>query len=279
VERDRRILEEWRKHPGLGPSQVKNQLRRKGLKTSTNTVRRVMEEAGYQPPKVKRERVPDDRYEAVRPNQLWHLDFFHRFVHKQEVFILLLVDDYSRFLVGHAVWEVERAEAVLRAFESAVARHGRPEMVMSDGGSAFYSWKGIGRFTAFLEELGCDQFIATRPQTNGKNEVLNANVQKELFSTEIFLDLGQLQRRLDAWVAFYNFRRTHHALGGILVPADRYFGRAEEVLAHIEAGRSPEGVGDPIPAFERMLDLFKVTSQKGEVSVNLMGRQIWPPTK
>jgi transposase InsO family protein len=277
VERDRRILEEWRKHPGLGPSQVRNQLRRKGLKTSTNTVRRVMEEEGYTPPKVKRDRVRDDRYEAVRPNQLWHLDFLHRYVHKQQVFILLVVDDFSRFIVGWSIWEVERAEAVLTTFEGAMARHGRPEMVMSDGGSAFYAWKGIARFTTFLEELGCDQMIATRPQLNGKNEVLNANVQKELFSTEVFLDLGQLQRRLDAWVSFYNCRRTHHALGGLLVPADRYFGRAEEVLAQVEAGRSPEGVGEPISLAERALDLLKVSSEQGEVSVTLMGQRVWPP--
>jgi putative transposase len=277
VERDRRILEEWRKHPGLGPSQVRNQLRRKGLKTSTNTVRRVMVEAGYAPPRVKRDRVSDDRYEAVRPNQLWHLDFLHRYVHKQKVFVLLVVDDFSRFIVGHSVWEVERAEAVLQTFESAVTRHGRPEMVMSDGGSAFYAWKGIARFTSLLEELGCDQMIAQRPQLNGKNEVLNANVQKELFATEVFLDLGQLQRRLDAWVAFYNLRRTHHALGGLLVPADRYFGRADEVLAQVEAGRSPEGVGEPVCLAERVLDLLKVTSERGEVSVTLMGRRVWPP--
>ncbi|MFU8803576.1 MAG: transposase [Bradymonadaceae bacterium] len=45
--RDREILAQWRKHPGLGPSQIKNQLRREGIKVATNTVRRVMEDAGY----------------------------------------------------------------------------------------------------------------------------------------------------------------------------------------------------------------------------------------
>jgi hypothetical protein len=38
----------------------------------------------------------------------------------------------------------------------------------------------------------------------------------------------------------YNNARTHHALGGLLVPADRDFGRAEQVLARIEAGASRE---------------------------------------
>lgn len=68
-QRDREILGEWRKHPGLGPSQIKNQLRRRGIKVSVATTRRVMEEQGYRPPKVKRE-PHDERFEAVRPNVL-----------------------------------------------------------------------------------------------------------------------------------------------------------------------------------------------------------------
>jgi transposase-like protein len=47
AQRDREILGEWRKHPGLGPSQIKNQLRRRGIKVSVVTTRRVMEEQGY----------------------------------------------------------------------------------------------------------------------------------------------------------------------------------------------------------------------------------------
>jgi transposase-like protein len=54
AQRDAEVLAEWKRHPGLGPSQVRNQLRRKGVKVSTRTVRRVMEDAGYRPPRVKR---------------------------------------------------------------------------------------------------------------------------------------------------------------------------------------------------------------------------------
>ncbi len=73
AQRDREILAEWKQHPGLGPSQVRNQLRRPGIKVAVATTRRVMEDAGYRPPKVTRERY-DKRYEPVRPNHLWHLD-------------------------------------------------------------------------------------------------------------------------------------------------------------------------------------------------------------
>ena len=165
----------------------------------------------------------------------------------------------------------------METFSAAVARHGRPEKVLSDGGSAFHSWRGVGRFTSLLTELEVDQIVAENPQTNGKLEVLNANIQKELFNQEKFFDLGETQRRFLAWIDFYNFRRTHHALGGLLVPADRYFGRTEEVLACIEAGKPPGGVGEPAPVGERQLDLFRISSHRGQVELHLLGHRIRLP--
>lgn len=276
VERDRRVLAVWRKHPGLGPSQIRNQLRRAGLKVSVHTVRVTMEEHGYVPPKVRKKEVHDERYEAVRPNQMWHADFLHRYINRLPVYVLLLIDDFSRFIVGWELWDAERVAAVIETFERAVARHGRPESMMSDGGSGFWSWRGVGQFTKRLEEYDIDQLIAKTPQVNGKLEILNANVQKELFNVDRFFDLAETRRRLEAWVDFYNFKRTHHALGGLLVPADRYHGRADRVLAAIESGRSADGIGEPVSVAARLLDLLRVTSRGGQLEVTLLGQRLWP---
>jgi transposase InsO family protein len=271
--RDKEILDEWSRHPGLGPSQIRNQLRRKSIKVSTNTVRRVMEEAGYRPPKVER-KPHNQRFESVRPNHMWHLDFVQRNIHRANTFTLILIDDHSRYVVGHGVDEdAERADFVIAAFEEAVARHGRPEMVMHDKGSAFWSWKGISRFTALLTELGIDQIAAEHKEWNGKVEVFNANLHKELFDAHRFCDMTEMRRRLAAHLHWYNHARTHHALGGLLVPADRYYGRVDEVLARIEAGagRDPS---DLLDLRERCLELFKVTSKGGVAEVWLMGQRL-----
>jgi putative transposase len=273
---DKKVLKAWREHPGLGPSQIRNQLRRTGTKISVHSVRCVMEENGYMTPKTRRKEAHDQRYEGARPNQMWHADFLHRFINKQLIYILLLIDDFSRFIVGWCITDGERAEVVMDAFQQAVQRHGRPESMMSDGGSAFWSWKGVSQFTRLLEELEVDQIIATIPQVNGKLEVLNSNVQKELFNVDRFFDLTETRHRLEAWVDFYNFRRTHHALGGLLVPGDRYFGRSEQVLAAIEAGRSVDGLSEPLPVSARLLDLLRVTSRGGQLELHLMGQRLWP---
>jgi putative transposase len=272
AQRDREILTEWHRHPGLGPSQIKNQLRRRGVKVSVHTTRRVMEEAGYRPPKVKRE-PHDERYQAVRPNHCWHLDFVHRHINRASTFTLILIDDYSRFVVGHGVEEAERADLVLSTFEEAVRRHGRPEMVMHDKGSAFWSWRGISRFTALLTELGIDQIAAEFKEWNGKLEVFNANLAKEFFDQQRFYDMAEMRRRLAAHLSWYNEARTHHALGGLLVPADRYYGRVEQVLARIEAGAGRD-LSDGVELRDRCLELFKVTSRAGVPEVWLLGQKL-----
>jgi putative transposase len=272
AQRDREILAEWHKHPGLGPSQIVNQLRRAGIKVSVHTARRVMEEAGYRPPKVQRE-PHAERYEAVRPNHMWHLDFVQRYINRSSTFTLILIDDCSRYVVGHGVDDAERAAMVVETFEQAVERHGRPERVMHDKGSAFWSWRGISRFTQLLVELGIDQIVAEHKEWNGKVEVFNGNLHKELFNVHRFSDVAEMRRRLAAHLEWYNHGRTHHALGGLLVPADRYYGRVDEVLARIEAGAGRDA-SDLLELRERCLELFRVTSRGGVPEVWLLGKKL-----
>lgn len=272
AQRDNEILDEWHKHPGLGPSQIVNQLRRGGIKVGVHTARQVMEDAGYRPPKVRRE-PHDQRYEAVRPNHLWHLDFVHRNINRSSTFSLILIDDCSRYVVGHGVDDAERAAMVVETFERAVERHGRPERVMHDKGSAFWSWRGISRFTALLVEIGVDQIAAEHKEWNGKVEVFNGNLHKELFNVQRFCDVAEMRRRLAAHLDWYNHGRTHHALGGLLVPADRYYGRVDEVLARIEAGAGRDA-SDLLELRERCLELFRVTSRGGVPEVWLLGKKL-----
>jgi transposase InsO family protein len=272
-ERHQLILNTWKQHPLLGPSQIKNQLRRLGYKTSVNTVRNVMEEHGYVIPKIKRKEHTGS-YEAVRPRQLYHLDFFHLHVHKQKQVLLLIEDDFSRFIAGWTLVETENAEAVIEAFEKTVARYGKPEAVMSDRGTAFYSWSGVTRFENLLIEYGIDYFVARVPQTNGKVEALNATVQRELVRKIEFIDLADAARQIAQWVHYYNFARTHHALGGIQVPADRFFGCVEEMMARLKAGQGGSPL-DLLAGAERALELFKIITSGGSPEIYLLGKKIF----
>lgn len=271
-ERHQMVLSIWKQQPGLGPSQIRNQLKRKGYKISVNTVRAIMEEHGYVQPKVRRKDHTGE-YEAVRPFQLYHLDFVHFFVHRQKQCMLLMLDDFSRFIPGWTLLRSEHADGVITEFDAAVARYGKPDGVMSDRGSAFHSWRGLTRFETLLEEYGIDHYLAKEPQVNGKAEALAATVQKELTSQIEFTDLADAHRQITRWVRFYNYQRTHHALGGLLVPADRFHGWQEETLKRIEQGHGAD-FNDLLSPDSRGLELFKVISIAGKPAVYLMGQKV-----
>jgi len=187
---------------------------------------------------------------------------------------LILIDDHSRYVTGHGVDDAERADLVIETFKEAVQRHGRPEIVLHDKGAAFWSWRGISRFTALLTELGIDQIPAKFKEWNGKLEVFNANLHKEFFDVNRFYDVSEMRRRLVAHLHWYNHQRTSHALGGLLVPADRYYGRADEVLARIEAGGGRDGL-DALQLRHRCLEIFKVVSSGGVPEVWLLGQKLF----
>ena len=273
ADRDRRILKMWQQHPGYGPSQIRNMLRRNGFRVSVGTVRHVMEENGYLPPRLKRKEHVG-RYEAGRPRELYHLDFYHFFVHKQKQCVLFIEDDYSRFISGWALVSSERADCVIEAFEESVRRYGRPEGVMSDRGSAFHSWRGVSRFETLLEEYEVNYFLAKEAAVNGKVEALNASFQKECVNQQEFMDLSDAARGIGRWVEHYNHRRTHHGLGGLLVPADRFYGIAEQTLRKIEQGLGGESLELSNPD-NRGLELFRVVSHDGKPQLWLMGNKIW----
>ena len=272
VQRDRLILAMWRQHPGYGPSQIRNMLKRSGFKVSVGTVRQIIEENGYLPPKLKRKEHVG-RYEAGRPRELYHLDFYHFFIHKQKQCVLFIEDDFSRFIAGWAMVPTEQADPVIESFDLAVQRYGRPDGVMSDRGSAFHSWKGLSRFEALLEEYEVNYYLAREAAVNGKVEALNASFQKECVEQTEFMDVTDAARSIGRWVEHYNHRRTHHGLGGLLVPADRYYGVVEQTLRRIEQGLGAE-TPELTNSDSRGLDLFRVVSHGGKPQIWLMGQKI-----
>ena len=218
-----RALELWRTKPGLGPAQISNQMLREGKRISVSTVRGILEENGYTPPMVKPKPEQIVRYEAARPRELVHMDFKHFYINKQKCFLLLLQDDYSRFLCGHRLTESENIDTVIAIFEECVGRYGRMQTIMTDAGSAFYSWNGVNRFQKLIaDEYAIDHIKAGSPRSNGKVESVNKQIEKELLKVKEFSSLEEASLGIAEWVEFYNFERTHMGLPAGEVPADRF---------------------------------------------------------
>jgi len=69
---------------------------------------------------------------------------------------------------------------------------------------------------------------------------VNKHLQKELIRREEFKGVKGAEVAIEKWVKIYNYERTHQGLGGLLVPAERFHGRVDEVLKCMSEGLDPE---------------------------------------
>lgn len=233
------ILEWKKKHPSMGPAQIRAQLKRfNGWRLSIKAIARVLRGHGYAIVHTKARPVGPEpvRFEAPRRNALWQADFCEVRVGDERLHALLMLDDFSRFIVGHALSDAPSSAVVTATFRAAMARHGKPEAVRTDRGGAFVAYTKDGDFARVLEAELVDHIVgrAYSPRGGGKVESAVGTLKRELWECFHFEDREEAERRLAAFIADYNHRRAHMGIDG-LVPADRYFGRAEQVLARVDA--------------------------------------------
>ena len=233
------ILEIKRKHPSMGPAQIRAQLKRfRGWRVATKAIARVLRAHGHElVHRGSRPWGPEPiRFEAPRRNAIWQTDYAELRVGGERMTLLVILDDFSRFVVGHGVGESATTKLARCTLMAAIARHGKPEAVRTDRGGGFMAKSKETDFARTLEIELIDHIVghSYHPQGGGKVESLIGTVRRELWEVEEFSDRAEAERRLAAFFEDYNESRAHMGIGG-LTPADRYFGRADRVLAAIDA--------------------------------------------
>ena len=275
-EQEKAVRKTWERYPGFGPSQVRNQLRRQGITISTKTVQKIMEANGYNGIRKKRNKEESQRFEATRPLELVQIDILEFFIHKLKVYLLLLLDDFSRFILGFRLSTETSVDMVIGVFQEAIDRYGKMEEVLSDRGFVFYSWRGINRFEHYLEVEGIHQTHASphHPQTLGKIEAANKQIQKELIRRQEFKGVEEAEGAIKKWVEIHNYKRTHQGLGGLLVPADRFHGRVDAVLESLSKKIDPEAqIGyDGVDISRSLMNL--VLEPEGRVRLYALGHPV-----
>lgn len=238
AQQEEAVLSAWRNHTSFGPGQVRNQLRRQGITVSSSTARKIMEANGYHVPRKKQKKDKGQRFEARRPLELAQMDILEFFINKLKVYLILLLDDFSRFILGWRLLEETSIDAVIGLVQDAIDRYGKMQEILTDRGFVFYSWRGVNRFERYLELEGIDHTHARphHPQTLGKVEACNRRIKEELFDRERFLNRHDADAAIDRWINHYNYERTHQGLGGLLVPAERFHGQSKQVVSAMSQG-------------------------------------------
>src|SRR5262249_42247202 len=151
----------------------------------------------------------------------------------RRVYLVAFMDDHSRFLVGYGLHASQSGALVLEVLRAGLASYGAPEEILTGNGSQEVNLGGKRAFRKGVGEGGGGQVESgagpRRPQTLGKIERFWGTLWRECVEAAVFLDLGDAQRRIGLFIDHYNFQRPHQGIGG-LVPADRFFGAAPEVL-------------------------------------------------
>jgi|HubBroStandDraft_6_1064221.scaffolds.fasta_scaffold26124_2 transposase InsO family protein len=228
-------------NPDWGCQRISDMLLRgPALPASASAVARVLHEAGYELEEAPTRPHPDHvrSFERARPNQLWQTDLFTFMLKRQNrrVHLVAFLDDHSRYIVGFGLHASASTALVIEVLRSAITNYGPPEEVLTDNGPQYVTWRGKSAFSKELEARGVRQVVASprRPQTLGKVERLWGTLWRECLQAAVFADLTEARQRIGLFIDHYNFQRPHQGIDG-LVPADRYFGAAPEVLATLRA--------------------------------------------
>jgi transposase InsO family protein len=237
----RTILMLKQAHPDWGCQRISDALLRgPALPASAAAVARALHEAGYELEEAptRPHDPPARHFERARPNQLWQTDLFTFVLKRQNrrVYLVAFLDDHSRFITGYGLHASQSSALVLEVLRAALASHAAPEEVLTDNGSQYVTWRGKSAFSRELEKRGIRQVVASprRPQTLGKVERFWGTLWRECVEAAVFVDLGDARTRIGLFIDHYNFQRAHQGVGG-LVPADRFFGAAPEVLKTLQA--------------------------------------------
>jgi transposase InsO family protein len=242
---------------GWGAIRIAAELANKGIaQISHQTVHRMfvkyhLKTKTYHP-KGKSNGIHYRRYRKRAPNELWHLDFAGPFqITSLWVYVLVVVDDYSRFALATEVIPSRETTPVTAILERLFSQYGTPKEILTDRGTTFASvWTtGTHQFDEFCDAHGVIHKLAAPyyPESNGKAEALIKTIKRECLTDVDFsiTCVATLRIELERFREYYNFHRRHSGLG-YDVPAGSYCNvrltptlRAVPQLASIDLPHSP----------------------------------------
>ena len=210
-----------------GYRRITAELRRRGMLVNHKRVARIMQEDNLLAVQPRAFVVTTDsdhelevylnlakRMELTGVNQLWVADITYLRLHREFVYLAVILDAYSRKVVG---WELDRTLAArlpIAALETAIVERQPPPGLVhhSDRGVQYAS----GEYVRILSQ---QQMIPSmsrpaNPYDNASCESFMKTLKREEIHAQDYRDLEHLRNNLAAFIEqYYNRQRLHSALG------------------------------------------------------------------
>ena len=210
-----------------GRRRVTVELRKQGCTASQTKIRRILREDNLLAVRRRKFVVTTrkdnqfrvypnlaERLELCNINQLWVADITYIRLRHEFVYLAVVLDAFSRKVVGRALGRELKSNLTLRALQKALdSRHPGPGLVHhSDQGSQYACHEYVGlleRHKAFPS-----MSRAGRPWENGRCESFLKTLKEEEIDARPYGDLAELEQHIEEFLEqYYNRERLHSALG------------------------------------------------------------------
>lgn len=228
------IRDVWERYPFYGYRRITQALRSEGLWVNRKRVQRVMQLGGihaiYPGPNTSRR----NQWHAIHPyllrnlsieraNQAWMIDITYLRMRDGFMYLVALIDVYSRYVVAWSLPNTLETAFCLEALKKGL-QLAKPDIINSDQGCQFTSEEWI----KFLREQGI------KISMTGKGRCLDnvyierfwRSFKREEFYLNEYRSVKELRSAISAYIEFYNQKRWHQSLG-YKTPADVYRGSIE----------------------------------------------------
>ena len=192
-------------------------LQREGWQVNHKRTYKLYKEMGLQlrnktPKRRVKAKLREDRQPAVRPNDVWAMDFLHdQLATGRKIRVLTIVDTFSRFSPALDARLSYRGEDVVATLERVCRTAGYPKAIRVDQGSEFIS-RDLDLW-AYARGVTLDFSRPGKPTDNAFAEAFNSRVRAECMNAHWFLTLADAREKLEAWRRYYNEDRPHGAIG------------------------------------------------------------------
>lgn len=226
------IRDIWERYPFYGYRRITVELQYKGYDVNHKRIQRLMKMGGiqaiYPGPNTSRR----NKLHAVHPyllkdlpilkvNQAWMVDITYLRLDTGFVYLVALIDVYSRYVVSWQISTTLETTFCIEALKIGLIK-GMPEIINSDQGCQFTSEEWI----SFLKgnQIKISMTGKGRCLDNIYIERFWRSVKREEFYLNAYSTIKELKNAIGAYIEFYNERRWHQSLG-YKTPATIYYNK------------------------------------------------------
>jgi putative transposase len=207
--------------PGYGSRKMTEELKNNGEIVNRKKVQRLMRlmglEVKYPKPRTTFSNKEHYKYPYLlknltitKPNQVWGTDITYIPMEKHFVYLVAIIDLYSRYVLSWEISENLESDFCIKALTAAFKNYGTPKIINSDQGTQYTSIA----YTEIVKNHGVSISMSGRGRC--WDNIFVERLWRSLKQEEVYLKCYETKveavNNINDYFYFYNNRRLHQSL-------------------------------------------------------------------